>query len=197
MRRSMVAVALLLSLVTAPSRARGDTVVPLTRPAWTLPTPAAATSSADSDSHGEVDAAVSAVVGSYPLNLSDPTPGLAAIDPTGCAQASAGRLAPAPSITQTVRLIPRLQLMGFSQIGCPVANGMGAVLARGFAISKRFSLVASVGAFVMPQNGLLGANPVRSDARLDLVFRPGDGSMRLRVGIGAGSRSTLMFGGTW
>ena len=98
-----------------------------------------------------------------------------------------------------VRLAPRLVLSGFTQLGCPVDAGIGAVLTYAAPIRDSMRLVFSAGLYAAPAQlplfagpqasflqflgnlkasavrGLVGDSSVNQAARVDLVWSGKDG----------------------
>jgi len=111
------------------------------------------------------------------------------------------------------RLVPRLVLSAFTQLGCPIDGGMGAVATYAVPLrpSSSLSLVVSAGAYVAPAQfrffggvkssfalGLKGANsPAPAAARADLVWK-GPGGDAFNVGTQSQGRTTrITFGGAF
>lgn len=81
------------------------------------------------------------------------------------------------------RWTPRLSLIGFSSLGCPLESGIGGGLVYALPLSPKFSLVASAGVYALPQivdRGWL----FKTDARLDLQWKVGT-DRTMQVGVDA------------
>lgn len=69
------------------------------------------------------------------------------------------------------QLAPRLSVLGFSRLGCPITSGMGAVVAYEMPVTRSLSFSLSGGVYGMPQaldkgvatRGLLRADLVKKD----------------------------------
>jgi hypothetical protein len=94
--------------------------------------------------------------------------------------------------------IPRLRLSAFSQLGCPIDAGLGALILYSVPLQGSTTLAFATGMCGVPaqfdlfgglrsafRTGLRGAaSPIASDARVDLTWQGKDGSA---YGIGAES----------
>jgi hypothetical protein len=88
------------------------------------------------------------------------------------------------------RPMPRLTLSAFSQLGCPIDAGLGALMLYSVPLQGSTSLVFATGMYGVPaqfdlfgglrsslRTGLRGAaSPIASDARVDLTWQGKDGS---------------------
>jgi hypothetical protein len=108
-----------------------------------------------------------------------------------------------------VRLMPRLVLSVFSQLGCPIDAGMGAAMTYEVPLRKTVSLVFGAGTYAAPgqvplyggfQSALLRGmrglpSPVNAAGRVDLVWKTQDGHP-LNLGVQTRGRTQqLTFGG--
>jgi hypothetical protein len=99
------------------------------------------------------------------------------------------------------RPMPRLRLAAFSQLGCPIDAGLGALMLYSVPLHNSTSLEFATGIYGVPaqfdlfgglrsslRTGLRGAaSPIASDARVDLTWQSNDGSA---YGIGVESAGT-------
>lgn len=100
--------------------------------------------------------------------------------------------------------IPRLRLSAFSQLGCPIDAGLGALMLYSVPLRGSASLAFATGMYAVPaqfdlfgglrsslRTGLRGAaSPVANDARVDLTWQGKDGSA-YSIGaesVGSGSK---------
>ena len=110
----------------------------------------------------------------------------------------------------SVRLMPRLSLTAFTQLGCPIDAGGGAVLTYTAPIGPSSWLVLAGGAYEAPaQVPLFGgfaptitravqgdASPVGVAVRADAVWKAGaDRTLNLGVESRGTGRQTILFGG--
>jgi hypothetical protein len=73
------------------------------------------------------------------------------------------------------RLAPRLSVLGFSRLGCPITSGIGAVMAYETPVTRSLSLSMSGSVYGMPQ-ALDRGTATRSLLRVDVVkSNPGSG----------------------
>ncbi len=123
------------------------------------------------------------------------------VPPTGdpaCAQpgaATAENANLAPSYLTTLRLVPRLTLVGFSRGGCPLDGAAGAGIVYMVPIRPNVSLALSGGWVSAPHAGPNGTPLTSRAVRADFVFKQPDGRA-LSVGLKSGHGATgLVFGG--
>ena len=97
--------------------------------------------------------------------------------------------------------MPRLRLSAFSQLGCPIDAGLGALMLYSVPLQGSTSLAFAAGMYGVPaqfdlfgglrsslRTGLRGAaSPISSDARVDLTWQGNDGNA---YGIGVESASS-------
>jgi hypothetical protein len=109
------------------------------------------------------------------------------------------------------RFVPRLVLSGFTQLGCPIDAGIGAVVTYALPLdaSSSLSLVFGAGAYVAPAQfqlfggaaqsfalGLRSArSPAQTSARADLVWGPPDRQRNFGVQSLGTSTKVFSFGG--
>jgi hypothetical protein len=86
--------------------------------------------------------------------------------------------------------MPRLRLSAFSQLGCPIDAGLGALVVYSVPLRDSMSLVFASGMYAAPaqldlfgglrsslRTGLRGEpSPIATDARVDLMWQAKDGS---------------------
>jgi hypothetical protein len=89
-------------------------------------------------------------------------------------------------------LTPRLQLHGFSSVGCLIDGAIGGGLTYVTPLRRDLWLVASAGIYGVPPH-LPSVGQVHTDARLDVVKRTSD-NRTYSVGIG---KRGLTFGGSF
>lgn len=115
-----------------------------------------------------------------------------------------------------VRLMPRLVLSGFTQLGCPIDAGIGASATYTVPLRGSMSLAFGAGLYVAPgqlplfgqvpfaqglRNALLRGlqgerSPVDMAGRVDLVWKTGSGRpLNLGVQTMGRSRQQVIFGG--
>jgi hypothetical protein len=88
------------------------------------------------------------------------------------------------------RLAPRLSVLGFSRLGCPITSGMGVVMAYEAPVARSFSLSLSGSLYDMPQ-ALDKGVATRGLLRADLVKKQPAGRITQTWGIQAlGVRGT-------
>jgi hypothetical protein len=88
------------------------------------------------------------------------------------------------------KLAPRLSVLGFSRLGCPITSGMGAVMAYESTVTRSLSLSLSGSIYGMPQALDTGV-ATRSLLRADLVNKDPGGRMTQTWGVQAlGVRGT-------
>jgi hypothetical protein len=82
------------------------------------------------------------------------------------------------------QLAPRLSVLAFSRLGCPITSGMGAVVAYEVPITRSLSLSLSASAYGMPQ-ALDKGVATRGLLRADVVSKAPAGGMTQTWGIQA------------
>lgn len=88
------------------------------------------------------------------------------------------------------QLAPRLSVLGFSRLGCPITSGMGAVMAYEVPVTRAFSVSLSGSIYGMPQ-ALDKGVATRGLLRADLVKKEHGGRITQTWGIQAlGVRGT-------
>lgn len=88
------------------------------------------------------------------------------------------------------QLGPRLSVLGFSRLGCPIMSGIGAVVAYGAPVSRSLSVSLTGSAYGMPQ-ALDKGVAIRGLLRADLVKKVPGGKTAQTWGLQAlGVRGT-------
>jgi hypothetical protein len=91
-------------------------------------------------------------------------------------------------------IVPRLTLVGFSRLGCPLDAGIGGVVGYSTPIAPNAWLVASAGIFGT-STAWAKAPAAQSDARVDVIFQRPSGRA---FGVGVDARQKgLTFTGQW
>jgi hypothetical protein len=80
------------------------------------------------------------------------------------------------------QLAPRLSLLAFSRLGCPITSGLGAVVAYDVPLARSLALSLSGSLFAMPQ-ALDRGTATRSLLRADIVNKSPTGGMTQTWGI--------------
>jgi hypothetical protein len=108
-----------------------------------------------------------------------------------------------------IRILPRLVLSGFTQLGCPIDAGIGGALTYAVPLRSSLSLVFAAGLYTAPAQlplfggagsaltqGLRGTiSPVSAAARTDLVWKVGTHPYHFSVESFGPGRQQLSFGG--
>jgi hypothetical protein len=102
-----------------------------------------------------------------------------------------------------VRLMPKLVLSVFTQLGCPIDAGMGAALNYTAPVGRSTWLVFGAGGYIAPGQLPLGSqrggpSPISTAARTDLVWKPTGGNP-YHVGVQSLGRThqQVVFGGAF
>jgi hypothetical protein len=88
------------------------------------------------------------------------------------------------------QLAPRLSVLGFSRLGCPITSGVGAVMAYEVPVTRSLSVSLSGSAYAMPQ-ALDKGVATRGLLRVDVVKKDPGSGMTQTWGVQAlGARGT-------
>src|SRR5580692_7762987 len=86
--------------------------------------------------------------------------------------------------SMVLQLAPRLSVLGFSRLGCPITSGVGAVMAYEVPLTRSLSLSLSGSVYGMPQALDRGA-ATRSLLRADIVKTSAAGGITQTFGLQA------------
>ena len=143
--------------------------------------------------------ALAASVAVLPLRLSligDSFPVAHAFGDDACAgraQAAGNAVWGFPVQRQTFyALTPRLVVHTFSQLGCPLDAGAGWGVTYALPVAKSWWVVGAMGGYILP-SAQPGHALLKTDARLDLVYRP-TADRAWAVGVG---RKGITLSGVW
>lgn len=184
---SLLAVPSARADVTSPGPVFFPTPVQLTLPPFGEPT---ATATGLAPALAVLPLRLSLMSSVFPLGSMAPG------DPFGCKtreDASGNSNAGFPVQRQVfLPLTSRLVLHGFSTGGCPLDAAAGGGVSYAMPVARNTWLVPSAGVYGQP-NGIVPTARVKSDARVDVIFRTYTGRT---LGVGVG-RQGLKITGTW